>query len=374
MGTLKAMNVEKFENEVTIVRKSIVTLSVTAIISLILFALLVTGMSGCSKDDTTSKTSYIQTNVVSDVPGYGASRVDAKLVNPWGIAIGPTGSFWISANHSGYTTIYDRNGAERLPAISVPSQILPNGGAPTGVVYNSNNLSFWASKFIYAGEDGTISIWITGVSTSIVANRSSQGAVYKGLAIATDGVADFLYVANFKGNNIDVFDANFNFVTTKAFDDPTIPADYAPFNIYNHGGKLYVTYAKRKGPDNVDDDKGSGNGYINIFNPDGTLVKRFASQGSLNSPWGLVDAPAGFGLGADRILVGNFGDGKINIFKADGSYEGQLANNGNVISIDGLWALVFPEDGIPEGNQNQLFFTAGPADETHGLFGYLTLK
>ena len=374
MNTVKSSNSEMNQSETTLMRKSMVTLSITVIISLVLFSLLMTAMSGCKKDDTTTQSSYVQTNLVSDVSGYGAFRVDANLANPWGIAIGPTGSFWISANHTGYTTVYDRNGAQLLPAISIPSLTTPNGGKPTGVVYNSSALSFGGGKFIYAGEDGTISIWISGPTTIMVSDRSSFGAVYKGIAIANDGGADFLYLANFKGNNIDVFDANFNFVTTKAFDDPTIPAGFAPFNIYNHDGKLYVTYAKLKGPDNEDDEKGVGNGYVNIFNPNGTLVKRFATKGTLNSPWALVDAPVGFGLGTDIILVGNFGDGKINIFKADGTYKGQLSNSDAVISIEGLWALAFPENGIPAGNQNQLFFTAGPADETHGIFGYLTQK
>ncbi len=328
---------------------------------------------GCKKDTTTTTNNYQSVNLVADIAGFGATRIDANLSNAWGIAIGPTGAFWIAANHTGYSTIYDRNGVQLLPAVSIPSKGVVNGGSPTGVVYNSTS-SFLGSKFIYAGEDGTISAWLSGTTTITVADRSSFGAVYKGIAIASVGGADFLYLANFSGNNIDVFDANFNFVSTMPFDDATIPAGFAPFNVYNHGGKLYVTYAKLKGPENEDDEKGVGNGFVNIFNANGTLEKRFATRGTLNSPWAVVDAPAGFGQGTDVILVGNFGDGKINVFSADGTYKGQLSNNGTAIAIDGLWALAFPEDGIPAGDQNQLFFTAGPNDETHGVFGYIQLK
>lgn len=323
---------------------------------------------GCDNSNSDSN-SYKQVNLVADATGYNAARIDSNLQNAWGIAIGPTGAFWIAANHTSLSTVYDRTGAQLLPAVSLNS-----GGSPTGVVYNSSATSFGGSKFIYAGEDGVISTWTSGAATVVVADRSANGAVYKGIAIASNGGADFLYAANFKGNKIDVFDSNFNYVTTSSFTDATIPAGFAPFNIYNHDGKLYVTYAKQLAPDNEDDESGPGNGYVNIFNADGSLVSRFASQGTLNSPWGLVDAPAGFGLGTDMILVGNFGDGRINVFDANGNYKGQLKDGNTAISIDGLWALQFPENGIPAGDQNQLFFTAGPADETHGLFGYLSKR
>jgi uncharacterized protein (TIGR03118 family) len=328
--------------------------------------------AGCKKDHddtmpTPMSSGYTPVNLVSDIGGYNATRTDANLANAWGIAIGPTGAFWISANHTGKTTVYDRNGAELLPAISLST------ASPTGVVYNSTT-HFMGAKFIYVGEDGKISGWITGESTVVLADRSGMDAVYKGVAIANDAGADYIYAANFKGNHIDVFDDSMNYVTTKPFTDPTIPAGFAPFNIYNHDGKLYVAYAKQLGPDNEDDLAGVGNGYINIFNPDGSLFKRFASQGMLNSPWAIVDAPEGFGLGSEMILVGNFGDGKINVYNSEGVFQSQLKDNGNIISIDGLWALEFPENGVPAGDQNQLFFTAGPSDETHGVFGYIKKK
>jgi len=329
-------------------------------------------INSCKKDDTNNNTGnntvtgYQRINLTTDNGSiYAGTRMDANLVNPWGIAIGPTGAFWISANHTGKTTVYDRNGDELLPAIQ-----FPNGAEPTGVVYNSTG-SFMGNKFIYCGEDGKIYGWQSGTTISVLVDRSGNGAVYKGIAIAKNGPGDYLYVANFKGNHIDVFDGNMNLDATVTFADPSIPAGFGVFNIYNHDGKLWVAYAKQKGPDNEDDEPGPGNGFINIFNPNGTLDRRFAALGTLNSPWGIVDAPSGFGLGDDMILIGNFGDGRINVFASDGTYKSQLNDNGSPITIDGLWALVFPENGIPAGDQNQLFFTAGPQEETHGVFGYI---
>ena len=335
---------------------------------------------GCKKDhNTITENNYEVVNLVADTAGYGASIIDKNLVNAWGVAIGPTGAFWISAAEKGVTTIYDRNGATLLPAVSIPYHSDPTGSNPTGVVYN-NTTDFKitstgeTSKFIYVDEHGTVSAWSSGTKTIPVADNSAANAVYKGVAIAQDSGSNFLYIANFSENEIEVLDKDFKYITTKSFKDATMPAGYAPFNIKNIGGKLYVTYAKQKGPENKDDESGLGNGYVNIFNPNGTLVKRFASQGTLNSPWGIAQAPAGFNQGTNAILVGNFGDGLINVFDADGRYKGQLENSGTPIKVEGLWALVFPENGMPAGDQNQLFFTAGPDGEEHGVFGYIKLR
>lgn len=337
---------------------------------------------GCDDDNDInippiSNISYQQVDLVSNVSGYGTARIDANLSNAWGIAIGPTGAFWIASNHKGLTTIYDRNGVQLLDPVSIPFQGIPNTGSPTGVIYNNTSdfiipINNEVSEFIFASEDGTLTAWKSGTSAILVADHSAT-AVYKGLAIASDGGSNFLYAANFKEGKIDVFDKSFNLINSKPFLDPNIPSGFAPFNIQNINGELYVTYAKQKGPDNVDDESGLGNGYVNIFNPNGTLVKRFASQGSLNSPWGVAKAPAGFGLGSNTILIGNFGDGHINAFD-NGKYLGQLNKDGDPISIDGLWALEFPKNNVPSGDQNHLFFTAGPSDELNGLFGYIRRK
>ena len=336
--------------------------------------ILITCFYACLKghDIPGRETNVDQVNLVSDTAGYGAARIDTNLLNAWGIAAVPGGPLWISANHKGVSVIYDKMGKALRAPVTIPS-IAPGGtGAPTGVIFNSTT-DFGGNKFIFASEDGIVAAWSSGNSAVTVADRSSFSAVYKGIAMANDGTANFLYLTNFKGGKVDVFDKNFNYVTNKPFLDPGIPAGFAPFNIVNIGGKLYVTYAKQKAPDNMDDQKGPGNGYVDIFNPDGTFVKRFASQGRLNSPWGIALAPAGFGDDKQpTILIGNFGDGRISVFDMHGGFEGQLQDKGHALAIDGLWDIDFLENNMPGGTAHDpLFFTAGPAAESHGLFGYV---
>ena len=338
--------------------------------------------NACTKKDYTATSypssyapSYQQVNLVADTAGFGAAIIDTKLLNAWGIAIGPTGKIWVSANHSGSTLIYDNNGIQQLAPVSIPFGTKGNAASPTGVIYNSTSDFIvpgkGASKFIFSTEDGILSAWNnnTGTSTMTVADRSSAGAVYKGIAMANDGGTNFIYATDFHNAKVDVFDNNFSFVTTKPFIDPGIPAGYAPFNIAYVGGQLYVTYAKQLAPDNHDDESGPGHGYIDIYTTGGVLVKRFATQGTLNSPWGVAQVPAAFGQVANAILIGNFGDGNINVYDANGAYQGKLMQNGNAISIPGLWAITF--DNVAPADPNQLFFTAGPTLEAHGLFGYL---
>jgi uncharacterized protein (TIGR03118 family) len=338
--------------------------------------------AGCKKssyDNTTTYTapgvSYLQVNLVSDTAGFGAGRMDANLLNAWGIAIDPTGRLWIAANHSGSTLIYDNSGNQLMTPVNIPLGAVRNGASPDGVIYNSTAdfqiSGKGASQLIYATEDGILAAWNAGAgaSTITVADRSAAGAVYKGIAMATDGGANFIYATDFHNAKVDVFDNTFTYVTTKPFLDPAIPAGFAPFNIMNIGGQLYVTYAKQLAPDNHDDQAGPGNGYVDIFTPGGILVKRFVTQGYLNSPWGIAQAPAAFGQKSGAILIGNFGDGNINVYDANGNYLSKLMYNGNVIRIPGLWAISF--DNVAPANPNWLYFTAGPNQEAHGLFGYL---
>ncbi|MDO3626955.1 TIGR03118 family protein [Mucilaginibacter sp. BT774] len=330
----------------------------------------------CMKDHNLGKRIEVdQVNLVSDTIGFGAARTDTNLNNAWGIAAAPGGPLWISSNHKGVSVVYSKTGQTLKDPVTIPSIALGQTGAPTGVIFNGT-ADFGANKFIFASEDGIVAGWSSGNSATTVADRSSFNAVYKGIAMANDGTANFLYLTNFKGGKIDVFDKNFNYVTDKPFMDPGVPAGFAPFNIVNIGGKLYVSYAKLKGPDNMDDQAGPGNGYVDIFTPGGILVKRFASQGKLNSPWGIALAPAGFGdEKQSTILIGNFGDGRINIFDLQGHFEGQLQSKGQALTIDGLWDIDFLENNMPGGNSTDpLFFTAGPNEEGHGLFGYVQKK
>ncbi|MBS1911253.1 MAG: TIGR03118 family protein [Bacteroidetes bacterium] len=330
------------------------------------------------KDNTTSPplntSTYTESKLVADDQGAGAAIVDVNLVNPWGLAFGATGTLWVSNNHSGTSTLYDATGAKLQTVVNIPSKTAPTGGSPTGVIYNSTAdfviPEASAARFIYAGEDGTISAWASGMTDArIVADRSASDAVYKGIAMATNGGSNFIYLTNFKKNTVDVFDATYRY--SKSFTDATIPAGYAPFGIQNIGGMLYVTYAKQKGPDNEDDDPAVGNGYVDIFNADGTLQRRFASNGLLNSPWAVVMAPSGFGSVSGDILIGNFGDGHIGAYDpGTGVLIGQLRDQNNItITIEGLWALTFGPSSAP----TTLYFAAGPGDEEHGLLGTLTL-
>ncbi|HEX3385530.1 MAG TPA: TIGR03118 family protein, partial [Mucilaginibacter sp.] len=292
----------------------------------------------------------------------------------WGIAAVPNGPIWISANHTGLSVVYDNTGQMKRPPVTIPAAMSGQMGAPDGVVFNGTT-DFGGNKFIFASEDGIVTAWSSGNAAVKVADRSSSNTVYKGIALATCNSSNFLYLADFKGNKIDILDKNFNYVTLNGFHDPNIPAGFAPFNIANIGGKLFVAYAKQKGPDNMDDQAGAGNGYVDIFDTNGTFIKRFASQGTLNSPWGVTASPAGFADDKGAILVGNFGDGRINIFDMQGNFEGQLEDtNGQPLAIDGLWGLAFLQDNIGGSPNNPLYFTAGPNHEAHGLFGYLKKK
>lgn len=337
---------------------------------IIIFTCLIIGF-GCKKGNPSpgNSATYKQVNLVSDIADFSATRLDVQLVNPWGIAVNPNnGAFWISDNGTGLTSIYDQTGAQLLPAIGIAAPSMPNGGgAASGAVFNSTT-DFGGAHFIYATEDGTIAAWKGGTIVPIVVDSSASNAIFKGLAIANDGTGNFIFAADFHNNRVDVFNSTFGSVTDRHFIDPSIPAGFAPFNIQVINGMLYVAYAKQDAEAH-DDEKGPGNGYISIFKYDGTFVKRFASQGTLNSPWGILPAPSGFGQHAGAVLVGNFGDGAINVFDSYGNFQSRLKDStGKVISINGLWGIA----SLPDNSK--LFFTAGPDDESHGIFGYLQMN
>lgn len=328
-----------------------------------------------------SRNSYVQMNLVSDLPRM-APVTDTNLVNPWGLAFGPNTLFWVADNHSGLSTVYESTGGVQSLVVRIPTA---GGGtppgAPTGIVFNDTtgfDVGGSPARFIFATEDGTISAWNAGTNAVLKMDNSASDAVYKGLALATNGGKAFLYATDFRGGKMDVFDSNFQLVNTEGlFHDPGIPAGFAPFNVRNFGGILYVTYA-RQNEDKEDDVAGDGNGFITLFDVTGKMVKRFASNGTLNSPWGLAMAPASFGAFSGALLVGNFGDGRINAFDpATGSLLGQLRNpNGILIWVEGLWDIAFG-NGAKAGETNKLYFTAGIAGgggiEDHGLFGSVSV-
>lgn len=318
---------------------------------------------------------FVERKLVADAAGAGATTVDPNLTNPWGIVFNTGTALWVANNYSGTSTVYDTAGVKSALTVTIPPNVGATLGTPTGEVFNATTGfvipgGTAVAHFIFADSDGTIAAWSSGASAVTVANRSSIGAVYKGLAIWTNGSATFLYATDFRHNAVDVFDASYNYV--KSFTDSTVAAGYAPFGIQNIGGNLYVSFAKRLAPDSVLDAAGAGNGYVDVFNFDGSLARRFVSNGSLNSPWGMALAPAGFGAFGGDILVGNFGDGRIGAYSpADGSFAGFVGDTTSTpLAIDGLWGLTFG-NGLSAG---KLYFSSGPGGGIHGLLGMLTPK
>ena len=313
------------------------------------------------------------------MPGL-ARATSPTVVNPWGLAYSPTGPFWFSENGAGVSDLLDGRGQSIPMVVTVPA-VGGAHGTPTGVVFNggagfviSANDSSHPGRFIFASEDGTISAWNSFVDPTqalVVVDRSGSGAVYDGLALGADSAGqDFLYAADFAHGTIDIFDQNFYPVTRPgAFQDANIPAGFAPFNVQNIDGLLYVTYARQ---DDAGDDPadGPGNGFVDVFDTTGVLVQRLAAQGELNSPWGLAVAPANFGPFGGALLVGNNGDGRILAYDAHtGAFLGNLADDaGSAIVIPDLWALSFGNDHAG-GASDTLFFAAGVDYEAHGLFG-----
>lgn len=342
---------------------------------LLVFALLIT-IGACKKTDHLLK-NFKQVNLVANKTGYGMAKVDTTLINAWGIAFGPSGIAWVNANGTGLSELYNASGVSVRPGVTIPAPESNTGGTPTGIVFNGTT-DFKLSNgkpafFIFAGEDGIISGW-NGGNGALIAKNDFPNAIYKGVALANDGGANFLYTANFKERKIDVYDKNWGEVT-KPFADPNLPADYSPFNIQAIDNKLYVLYAKKIG-DARDETVGTGNGYVDIYNPDGSLIKRLASRGALNAPWGIAKAPAIFfdeenTADGDVILVGNFGDGHINAYGSNGRYLGALKSHGAPIVIPGLWGISFAPATATMVDPGWLFFAAGPNDEADGLFGYI---
>jgi uncharacterized protein (TIGR03118 family) len=325
-----------------------------------------------------SPNSYQVHNLVADVAGQ-ADHTDASLVNGWGIALSPTSPMWVSDNGSGKSTVYDGTGTLFL-TVTIPSVSGTGQGAPTGITFNlgasPTSTDFLvagagtAARFLWATEDGGIAAWAAGGSATIKFT-ATDGAVYKGLAMAGDGGSHFrVYAADFHNGKIDVIDSTFIKTSVPGgFSDPTLPAGFNPFNIMNLQGDLYVAYALKEADGN-DEVAGPGLGFVDVFDADGFLIRRVASRGKLNAPWGMALAPSGFGKFSNHLLVGNFGDGTINAYDLkNGTFAGQLrTSDGKVLTIDGLWGIAFG-NGFQQQPTDTLFFAAGPDHESHGLYG-----
>jgi uncharacterized protein (TIGR03118 family) len=321
---------------------------------------------------------YIVHNMIADQPGI-ADFTDPTLINPWGVITNAASPFWVNNAGTGISAVYGANG---LPNANTHPTIPPTAkgtspSTPTGIVANGTGGFLVQGKvpnFIFVTADGGVSAWASAVSATnaqLMVDNSSTGAVYFGLAISatTTNAAPLLFAANFASGAIDVFDTNYKPVTLAgAFVDPSVPAGYAPFNIQNVGGKIYVMYAKQNAGKNFAV-LGAGLGYVAIFDTSGNLLKHLASNGPLNAPWGVAVAPATFGAFASDILIGNFGDGTINAFDpTSGAALGALQDqNGNVLSFPGLWGLLLGNGGSG-GDANAIYIAAGGATQKHGLF------
>jgi uncharacterized protein (TIGR03118 family) len=337
------------------------------------------GFAGLAFADRKGPNSYAQTNLVSNLPGVSETGQppDPDLVNGWGVAFNPNAFVWVADNGSGKSTLYDGNGVKQGLIVTIPSANGTDPGTPTGITFNTTPdflLNGAPAAFLWATEDGLIAAWNGGnLATRVFpAAGVTPTAVYKGIAIAANGTAHQLYAADFHNKKIDVFSASFQTVVAPGgFVDPNIPSSFGPFNIMNIQGDLYVAYAMKE-EDGDDEVAGAGLGFVDVFDPDGVLLRRVATHGKLNAPWGMALAPTGFGAFGNALIVGNFGDGAINAFDLkNGTPLGQLrGSDGQTLKIGGLWGIAFG-NGVKDQPTDVLFFAAGPDGESNGLYGFI---
>ncbi|SPE20877.1 conserved exported hypothetical protein [Candidatus Sulfotelmatomonas gaucii] len=333
----------------------------------------------------TAAQQYKVTGLVADQSGVDTAT-DPNLVNPWGLSRSSTSPWWVSDNGTGLATLYDGTGAAKSLVVTIPTGD-PNTsstGTPTGTVYNGGPGFVLANgkpaPFLFVTEDGTVSAWNSGASAVIKVNTKSA-SVFKGAALATlpnpfGSSLTFLYVADFRKGRIQVYDSSFNQVPffDRFFRDEFLPRGYAPFNIQNIGGELYVAFAKQDDQkhDEVD---GAGKGYVDVFSPFGFLLRRLQHGSWLNGPWGMAMAPGDFGIYSHDLLVGQFGSGNIAVYDpVTGIFIDLLRDaSNNPISIDGLWDISFGSDSTTgSGPATSLYFSAGSDGEQHGMFGTIT--
>jgi uncharacterized protein (TIGR03118 family) len=346
---------------------------------------------------------YQQTNLVSDIQGFAQNpttgQPDTQLVNPWGLVSSPTSPWWIADNNAGVSTLYNGQGVKQGLVVNIPSPVSGVAGTPTGVVFTgASGFTFQAdgkttgATFTFVPEDGTIVAWGPGVNpldlpddAFVVVDNSTNptaetGAVYKGATIAqmTPGGPSYLYVTNIRSGRVEVYDTKFTVVNLPehdgepAFVDREILEDFAPFNVQEVNGDLYVTYAKQNAARH-DDFNFPTFGFVDTFSTGDKLIQRLERGPWFNAPWGVALAPANFGFFSNHLLIGNAGSGQIAVYNVEsGRFDGLFRDaNGHALQNDRLWSLKFGNNNAA-GPSNSLFFTAGISDEAHGVFGFFT--
>jgi uncharacterized protein (TIGR03118 family) len=326
---------------------------------------------------------YTRTDLTTNSSSVSAAPiVDPNLVNPWGLSRATSSPWWVSDNGTGVSTLYNAAGDIVPLVVTIPPPKGAEGpSAPTGTVHNFTT-SFEVAPglpaiFIFVTEDGTIAGWNPNVNPTqaILKVSRPERAIYKGCTLAMTAYGPRLYVTNFKTGNVEVYDGRFHRQRMEErfggrFDSRN---HFVPFGIQNVGGSLVITYAQRS-PGSEDENHGPGLGFVRVFDLKGHLLLRLQHGSFLNAPWGVALAPGDFGPFSHRLLIGNFGDGTIAAFNAfSGEFEGNLLDDsGATLAIDGLWAISFAGDPAKNGSPTELYFTAGPNDESNGIFGKLT--
>jgi uncharacterized protein (TIGR03118 family) len=322
---------------------------------------------------------YQLTNLDSNQVG-AAKHVDPLIVNAWGLVHAPGSAWWVSDENSGWSTLYDGAGVEvQQLKVLVPTGGGNGPGSPTGIVWSASTsgefeVQGWPSVFLFATLDGTISGWApqSNFNAAIVAVNTSKNAspaVYTGLAITNKPSGNFLYAADVANNKVDIYDGNFNLVSS--ITDAAVPAGFAPFGIRDINGLVYVTFASVAGADG---------GFVDVFKEDGTPVTpgEHLLQGlPLNQPWGIAAAPGNFGPLSNTLLISNnTNSGSINAFDPlTKKFVGSIKDtNGNILRINQLWGIDFGDGTGGNGAKNQLFFTAGPSNNLAGTFGIIGFK
>ncbi len=351
-------------------------------IALYFFSFILFGFLFAAADATAQTIGYRQTDLASNLPNV-ANNVTPALVNPWGMAFLSGQPFFIADNQAGRVTVHDASGLSVGPGgLIVPNATETGFDTPTGIVADQN--SFFGGllllkPFILVTDEGTVFTWSPDAqgnippAATLVVNHTSAGAVYKGVAILNSSLtAPALAVTDFHGGFIETFLPGFSPVALPgSFTDPNLPTGFAPFGIQVIGRLVFVTYAVQDAAKR-DPVIAAGNGIVSIFDMDGNFVRRFATAGALNAPWGVTQASGNFGPFSNNILIGNAGDGNINAFDlATGNFVGKLKDgDGHVVANIGLHGLAFRSDGF--GNPDTLYFTSQFNNEDDGLFGAIT--